>query len=90
MQTQQHILLELQDAAEVYRDMSLPGDDKAVQARITKLLLLQDVLCASNDLPSLSNSHRLGIEDGAHIVRETCRALRTKVYYNSFTNYILM
>ena len=73
LQTQQHILLELKDFG------TLPNDDRTLPGRISQLCLQQDVLCASKELASLSNALQLGIEDGTHIVRESCRALRTKV-----------
>lgn len=50
-----------------------------IEGRIAKLLLLQDVLCTSKDLKQLPQRLRLCIEDGAHVVRDVCRALKTKV-----------
>ena len=53
--------------------------DGRIESRIAKLLLLQDVLCASNDILHLPQKLQLCIEDGSHLVRDTCRALKTKV-----------
>jgi hypothetical protein len=50
-----------------------------IESRIAKLLLLQDVLCASNDILHLPQKLQLCIEDGSHLVRDACRALKTKV-----------
>lgn len=71
LRTQVHVLRELRACAS-------DSDGLVVQGRITKLLLLQDVLTSSNGLKYLPQALRLNVHDATRIAREACRLLRIK------------
>ena len=77
LRTQVHVLRELRACAS-------DSDGLVVQGRITKLLLLQDVLTSSNGLKYLPQALRLNVHDATRIAREACRLLRIKACFFYF------